>query len=176
MRNVPGRAFALTTALGVLPRAAHAQAVPASQPPTTETRSEPAPAPSTPKSQEVVPSKAPERQTSLDPKRTELAPVGRTTFDIDPLADSAMIAVSLGFAGTLEAINSTGEIRPQQIAPNFDTANLVGIDRSAVNQPPDPDARSRSTLALGVAAAYAVVDPILSGVREHNVQTRSEER
>jgi undecaprenyl-diphosphatase len=120
---------------------------------------------------EVVPSKAPERQTSLDPQRVEAAPKGRTTFDIDPVADSAMIAVSLGFYGTLEAINSTGEIRPQQIAPNFDTNHLVAIDRGAVTQTPDPSARSRSTIGLGIAAAYAVIDPILSGVRERNVQT-----
>jgi len=82
-----------------------------------------------------------------------------------------MIAVSLGFAGTLELVNSTGEIRPQQIDKKFDTANLVRIDRGAVNQTPDSKAGSRSTIGLGIAAAYAVMDPILSGVREKSVQT-----
>ncbi|HKO48828.1 MAG TPA: phosphatase PAP2 family protein [Polyangiaceae bacterium] len=120
---------------------------------------------------EVVPSKAPERKVSLDPKQSEPAPPGRTTFDIDPVADSAMIAVSLGFAGTLELINSTGEIRPQQIAPNFNTSNLIGIDRFAVTRQPTPSAGTTSSAAVIVALAYAVIDPVLSGVREKSVQT-----
>jgi hypothetical protein len=179
MRTRKGRAFVFTIALGALglPAEASAQA-PSDQAPapadaapaSTDPDAGPAPAEPSHKS-EVVPSKAPERQTSLDPKRAEAAPKGRTTFDIDPIADSAMIGVSLGFYATLEAINSTGEIRPQQIAPNFDTHNLIGIDRSAVTQTPDPDARSRSTIGMGIAAAYAIIDPILSGVREQSVQT-----
>ena len=119
----------------------------------------------------VLPSKAPERSVSLDPKQSVLAPAGRTTFDIDPIADSAMIGVSLGFAGMLEAINSTGEIRPQQISPDFDSSQLIWIDRHAATAAPDPKASGRSTIGLGVAVAFAVVDPILSGVREKSVQT-----
>lgn len=177
------RALALSTAFGALamgPRITRAQAVTDSQPAPAEaapeaqtTAAAPPEVPATqdPPKAEVVPTKAPERQTSLHPERVEVAPAGRTTFDIDPVADSAMIAVSLGFYGTLETINSTGEIRPQQIAPNFDTNNLIGIDRGAVTQTPDPSARSRSTMGLGIAAAYAIIDPILSGVRERNVQT-----
>src|SRR6478609_3228526 len=167
-----GRALALTTAFAALlvaPGMAHAQELPEAQPPTDEVAAAVAAAPEPPKTE--VPPKAPERQHSLDPKRVEVAPPGRTTFDIDPFADSAMIAVSLGFAGMLQLINSTGEIRPQQIAPNFDTANLIGIDRGAVTQTPDPKASGRSSIAFGVAAAYAVLDPILSGVREQSVQT-----
>jgi membrane-associated phospholipid phosphatase len=184
MAKLHGTALALFAALGACaagPRVAHAQTAvdsppaptdraPESRAPSVAAPSEPAATPE-PTQAEVVPSKAPERQTSLDPQRTEEAPKGRTTFDIDPFVDSAMIAVSLGFYGTLETINSTGEIRPQQIDPNFDTNNLIGIDRGAVTQTPDPSARSRSTIGLGIAAAYAVLDPILSGVREHNVQT-----
>ncbi|HYP99265.1 MAG TPA: phosphatase PAP2 family protein [Polyangiaceae bacterium] len=194
MPMISARAFALTTVFGALsaaPDLAYAQGLSESQPPAAETPPEPATAPSAapptqsptpavanesaatsdaPKA-EVVPTKAPERQHSLDPKRAEVAPAGRTTFDIDPFADSAMIAVSLGFAGMLELVNSTGEIRPQQIAPNFNAANLIGIDRGAATQTPDPKASGRSSIALGVAAAYAVIDPILSGVREQNVQT-----
>src|SRR5687768_5838508 len=76
----------------------------------------------------VVPPKASERKTSLEPTRAEPGPTGRVTFQADPIADSAIIVVSLGSAGVLELINSTGEIRPQQIAPNFKPSNLIWID------------------------------------------------
>ncbi|HYP74847.1 MAG TPA: phosphatase PAP2 family protein [Polyangiaceae bacterium] len=192
MPTFHGRALALTIAFGSLvlpPRGAHAEDAPAPQVAPTQTPGEPAAeakptteaaasetanetgAPAAAAKAEVVPSKAPERQVSLNPQQSALAPAGRTTFDIDPVADSAMIAVSLGFAGTLQLINSTGEIRPQQIDPKFDTANLVRIDRGAVTQTPDSKAGARSSLALGVTLAYAVIDPILSGVREQSVQT-----
>ena len=172
------RALALTTAFGALslaPETAHAeeppqatvaaQEPPPAQDPPSQPEAAPAPKP------EVVPGHAPERQVSLEPKQAELPPKGRVTFDIDPIADGAMIAVSLGFAGTLALVNSTGEIRPQQIDPNFDTSKLIWIDRGAVTQTPDPHASSYSTIGLGVAVAYAMVDPILSGVREQSVQT-----
>jgi membrane-associated phospholipid phosphatase len=120
---------------------------------------------------ETAPSKAPERKVSLEPKAVQPAPAGRMTFDIDPVADSAMIAVSLGFAGTLELINSTGEIRPQQIAPGFQRTSLFFIDRSAVAQTPDPKAGGYSTIGLGAAVAFAFVDPFLSTFREHSRQT-----
>jgi membrane-associated phospholipid phosphatase len=161
MPTLHGRALALTltTALGALafaPRTARAD-----DPPKPESAAPP----------EVQPSKAPERQVSLEPKQSEVAPSGRTTFDIDPIADSAMIAVSLGFAGTLELINSTGEIRPQQIDKSFDRSQLIWIDRGAATQTPDPNAGRYSTIGLGLAVAYAVIDPIMSGVREKSVQT-----
>ena len=122
-------------------------------------------------SKEVELPKAEQRTSSLDPKAAATPTVGRTTFDIDPIADSAMIAVSLGFAGMLELINSTGEIRPQQIAPNFDPNSLIWIDRSAAKRTPDPHAGTYSTFGLGAAVAFAFVDPVLSGVRENSVQT-----
>jgi len=121
--------------------------------------------------QEVSPPKDPERKVTLEPKVAEPATRGRVTFDIDPVADISMIAVSLSFAGTLELINSTGEIRPQQIASNFNRSQLFAIDRSAVNQTPDPKAGTYSTIGLGVAIAMAATDPIMSGYREHSVQT-----
>lgn len=181
MPTLHGRALALTTALGALalrPGTARAQEPPqpaqeataqpeAAAPEAPEPEAAPKAAPKT----EVVPSQAPERKVSLEPKHSELPPKGRITFDIDPIADGAMIAVSLGFAGTLQAIYSTGEITPQQISPNFDTSSLIAIDRGAVTQTPDPSARTTSTVAQGVALAYALVDPILSGVREQSVQT-----
>ncbi len=122
-------------------------------------------------SDDIQPSKDKERKVSLEPKAAEAPPVGRVTFDIDPFADSAMIAVSLGFAGTLELINSTGEIRPQQIAQPFDRSQLFFLDRPAVAQTPDPRAGTYSTIGLGAAVAFAFVDPVLSGIREKSVQT-----
>jgi membrane-associated phospholipid phosphatase len=118
----------------------------------------------------VVPAKAQERKGSLEPLVAE-NPEERVTFQSDPIADGAIIVVSLGSAGVLELINSTGEIRPQQIAENFDHDNLIAIDRAAVDQTPSKSAGSLSTLGLGAAAAFAVLDPVLTGVREQNVQS-----
>ena len=128
-------------------------------------------APKTATTEEVAPPKDPERQSDLVPKAAEPRPAGRVTFDIDPVADIGIIAVSLGFAGVLDLINSTGEIRPQQIAPNFDRSKLIGIDRGAVSQTPDPNASGYSNIGMGAAVAFAFVDPILSGFRESSVQT-----
>lgn len=119
----------------------------------------------------VVPPKAQERKVSLQPQAAEPKPTGLVTFQADPIADSAIIVVSLGSAGVLEQINSTGEIRPQQIAPNFDKNNLIWIDRNAVTEKPHPRAGTYSNVGLALVAAYAVIDPIWSGVREQSVQT-----
>ena len=159
----------LMTALAVVPARAEepppAQAAPAAD--AADAQPAPAPAPKP----DVVPPKAAERKVSLEPKLAEKPSPGRVTFDIDPFADSALIGVSLAFAGTLELVNSTGEIRPQQIAPNFDRSQLLGIDRAAVNQTPDPKASGYSTLGLTAALAFAAVDPVVSGIREKSVQT-----
>ncbi len=122
-------------------------------------------------SQEVVPTTSHERKSSIEPEAAEAVMPGRSTFDIDPFADSAMIAVSLGFAGTLELINSTGEIRPQQVPQNFDSSSLIWIDRGAARRTPDSKAGGYSTIGLGAAVAFAFIDPVLSGVREKSVQT-----
>jgi membrane-associated phospholipid phosphatase len=119
---------------------------------------------------EVVPAKAQERKRTLEPQVAK-NPEVRVTFQSDPIADGAIVVVSLGTAGVLELINSTGEIRPQQIAPGFDHNQLVSIDRAAVEQTPSKSAGSLSNLGLGAAAAFAVVDPVLTGVREHDVQS-----
>ena len=97
-------------------------------------------------------------------------PLKHRTFDIDPIADGAVIGVSLGFALLLDQVAATGEITPQQISPNFDNSKLLGIDRVAVTQTVDSHASMYSNLGLYLAAAYAVVDPFLSGYREHSVQ------
>ena len=117
--------FALLVASqGLLTKSAQAEEPPAQPAPATRAPVDPHAAPVTPPDpaaaakQDIAPAKAAERTVSLEPKISEAAPTGRMTFDIDPVADSGMIAVSLGFAGTLELINSTGEIRPQQIRPS----------------------------------------------------------
>ena len=118
----------------------------------------------------VVPQSSPERRQTLQPKVAEAKPAGRIAFQSDPIADGCIILVSLGSAGVLELINSTGEIRPQQIAPTFDRRNLIWIDRAAVNTKVDSSATPISNVGLGLAGAYALVDPVLSGVRERSVQ------
>ena len=90
---------------------------------------------------------------------------------VDPIADTGLIVSSLGFAAILELINSTGEIRPQQIASNFDRNQLLGVDRASITATPSKSAGSFSNLGLGAAVAFAFIDPVLSGVREKSVQT-----
>jgi membrane-associated phospholipid phosphatase len=142
-----------------------ATTAPADAPIVTPAAAEPvAPAP-------VVPSKDPERKTSLEPKAAEARAPGRLTFDVDPFADGSIIAVSLGFAFVLDQINATGEIRPQQISPEFERSQLLGIDRVAIDNPPDESAAARANLGLFIGVGFAVADPILSGMRENNVQT-----
>lgn len=120
---------------------------------------------------EVNPPADPERKESVEPKPALPPPPGRTKFDSDPIADGAIIAVSFGFAGILDLINSTGEVRPQQISPTFDRSHLLGIDRGAVSQTIDPNAATYSNVGLFTAIAFAAVDPVLSAVREQDVQT-----
>jgi len=129
------------------------------------------PAPKTVAVAQVVPARAPERKVSLEPQAAEVKPAGRVTFQSDPIADGAIIVVSLGSAGLLELINSTGEIRPQQIAPDFDRNQLIWIDRAAVNNTIHPSAGTLSNVGLGLAGLYAALDPVFSGIREQSVQT-----
>ena len=84
-------------------------------------------------------------------------------FTIDPVVDGVLVVGGAGFAEMLSLILATGEIRPQ--APG-DPNKLLSIDRGAVTQTIDPNAGTYSTYGLYAAIAYAVVDPILSGVRD----------
>lgn len=99
------------------------------------------------------------------------APPTKPLFSVSPVTDTAVIAVSTGFAGLLDLIMTTGEVRPQQISPTFQTEHLLGIDRVAVNQHVDPNARTFSNLGLGLALSYALIDPISTGVRERSAKT-----
>jgi hypothetical protein len=84
-------------------------------------------------------------------------------FTIDPVVDGVLVAGGIGFAEMLSLILSTGEIRPTQPG-NPDV--LLSIDRGAVTQTIDPNAGTRSTVGLYAAYGYALLDPILSGVRD----------
>jgi undecaprenyl-diphosphatase len=173
MRGVksPPLALLLGIALTTVASVAGAQEPTPPPAPPASSASEPAKAPATATTEEVLPVKDPERRGSIEPKAAEPRPEGRVTFDVDPVADGAIVAVSLGFAGVLDLINSTGEVRPQQIAPNFDRSKLISIDRGAVSQTPDPNASTYSNIGLFAALSYSVIDPVLSGFRESSVQT-----
>ena len=155
---------AATTAWAQEPKAPPPAPVPAAPNPDGK-------APATATAEEVLPPKDPERKGSLEPKAAVPIPEGRVTFDVDPVADGAVVAVSLGFAGVLDLVNSTGEIRPQQIAPNFDRSKLIAIDRGAISQTTDSKASGYSNIGLFAAVSFAFVDPVISGFRESNVQT-----
>ncbi|HEY6080922.1 MAG TPA: phosphatase PAP2 family protein [Polyangiaceae bacterium] len=96
---------------------------------------------------------------------------GRSTFAIDPIADSAIIGISAGFAIVLDRLKSTGEIRPQQISSDFDRNKLLAIDRPVVTATHHASADTWSNVGSGIAVVYAVVDPLLSAYREQSLQT-----
>jgi undecaprenyl-diphosphatase len=84
-------------------------------------------------------------------------------FTIDPVVDGLLIVGGATFAELLSLIVSTGEIQPTKPGdPNV----LLSIDRVAVTQTIDPNAGTRSTVGVYTAYAYAILDPILSGVRD----------
>lgn len=119
----------------------------------------------------VAPPQSRQREVSLEPRPAEPLSRGRTTFDIDPLADGAIIGISFGFAFVLNQLKSTGEIRAQQIAPDFDRSNLLAIDRAAVTRGHDASARTWSNVGVTTAIVFAAVDPVLSAYREGSLQT-----
>jgi membrane-associated phospholipid phosphatase len=119
----------------------------------------------------IVPARSPERQVSIEPEVAEPKAPGRATFDIDPIADSAIIGISAGFALVLDQLKSTGEIRPQQIARDFDHNNLLRIDRPVVTAPHHSSAGTWSNVGSTAAIVFAAVDPVLSAYREQNLQT-----
>jgi PAP2 superfamily len=84
-------------------------------------------------------------------------------FTIDPVVDGVLIVGGTGFAEILSRILSTGEIEP--VAPG-NPNRLLSIDRVAVTQTIDPHAGTYSNYGLWAAYGYAVLDPIVSGVRD----------
>jgi membrane-associated phospholipid phosphatase len=98
-----------------------------------------------------------------DPTREAVPRLGDGEhFVIDPVVDGVLIAGGVGFTGMLGLVLSTGEIRP---VPPGSPDNLLSIDRTAVTQTIDPDANLYSNIGLYTAYGYALLDPILSGVR-----------
>lgn len=110
-----------------------------------------------------------ERRTDPIPKPIE-APETKIAFEAEPVRDLAIIAIAAGFAGVLDLVNGTGEIRPQEISSTFDRSQLLGIDRGALSQNVDSSAGPISNVILGAAVGFAILDPVLDGFREHNVQ------
>jgi membrane-associated phospholipid phosphatase len=138
----------------------------------TEPAAQPPPQTNPAKPESGVPVAAPhseDRATGLEPKAVEPAPA-KISFAADPIADGGIIIAAGTFAFLLEQINGTGEIRPQQISPNFDRSHLLGIDRGAVDQKVDQASLTNSNIGLFAAIGFAVADPILTGVREKHVQ------
>jgi len=112
-------------------------------------------------------STAPAAPASSTPANAPSSP----KFHVEPITDVAIVAINAGFAGLLDLVVGTGELRPQQISSSFDSSKLLGIDRGAISQHVDPNAGTYSTIGLGVAVGYALLDPIASGFREKSVQT-----
>jgi membrane-associated phospholipid phosphatase len=83
-------------------------------------------------------------------------------FTIDPVVDGVLIAGGVGFTYLLGLVLSTGEIQP---VPPGESSKLLSIDRVAVTQTIDPNADLYSNIGLYTAYGYALLDPILSGVR-----------
>jgi membrane-associated phospholipid phosphatase len=90
------------------------------------------------------------------------APPRYTTFVADPVADGAILSLSVGVTVLSEAILRTGEIVPQQPQP---TSRLLAIDRGVVNANHDPNWAVVSDVAYGSSFAFAALDPVLTGVR-----------
>ncbi len=132
---------------------------------------EPVATPAAPAAPTVAPPQSRQREVSLEPKAAEPLVPGRTTFDIDPIADGAIIGISFGFSFVLNQIKSTGEIRAQQIAPDFDPDDLLAIDRAAVTAKHHDSARVWSNIGSTTAVVFGAIDPLLSAYREGSLQT-----
>lgn len=118
----------------------------------------------------VAPVHSEERADTIIPKAAEPPPPGHSTFAVDPIGDGAIIVGATTFAGILDLINGTGEVRPQQIAPSFDRSHLLGIDRGAISQTVDSNAKLYSNIGIIAAGVFAAIDPIATGFRESSVQ------
>lgn len=84
-------------------------------------------------------------------------------FVVDPVLDGVVIVGGAGFSALLGLVLSSGEITAYQ---PLNTNNLLSFDRGAVTQTIDPNAASYSNIGLYTAVGFAVLDPILSGLRD----------
>jgi undecaprenyl-diphosphatase len=146
--------------------ASAAAAAPAPPPVSTQAPTA-APAPATSTSEPIEPPNDPRRKSEVIPAPVQKSASGQAIrFEADPIGDGALLLATIGFAGTLELVLSTGEIRPQQIDPNFNTSSLLGIDRGAISQHIDLHAGTYSTIGLAGAIVFAALDPVLTGFRD----------
>jgi undecaprenyl-diphosphatase len=77
-------------------------------------------------------------------------------YDVSPVVDGAVVAVTGGFALLSEMIVRTGELRPQD---PVDPANLLAIDRGiATAEEVESSGHTLSNVTLALTAAYAVFD------------------
>jgi undecaprenyl-diphosphatase len=112
------------------------------------------------------------RSETLEPKPVYLPPtLNGSRLQADPIADGAMLSIAIGFAGLSTVILSTGEIRPQQISSTFTSSQLLGIDRIAVTQTVDPNAKTLANIGLYAAIGYTLIDTIATGFREGSKQS-----
>jgi undecaprenyl-diphosphatase len=82
---------------------------------------------------------------------------------VEPIADAAVLSLTLGVAGLSEAIIGTGEITPQQ--PNPD-ADFLSIDRASINKTPIAGWGTVSNIGLGSALVFAALDPVQTAIRD----------
>jgi membrane-associated phospholipid phosphatase len=85
-------------------------------------------------------------------------------FTVDPVADGVIVGAGVGFSALLGDVLGTGELRPA--TPTGDASILLPFDRIAVTQTVDPNASLYSNVGLWVATGFAVLDPVLSGLRD----------
>jgi len=85
-------------------------------------------------------------------------------FTVDPVVDGVLVASGVGFSALLGDVLTTGELRPA--TPAGDSSILLPFDRVAVTQTIDPNASTYSNIGLWVATGFAVLDPVLSGLRD----------
>lgn len=168
MRSRSFSAASLGVMLVLAASSAHADDAP---PPPTPAPTTPSAAPTDPPpapepKPTVVPPEAESRKEDLTPRPAEPPPSPRIRFTADPVGDTGIIVLATAFTLLSNEILSTGEIRPQQISPNFKLSSLLGIDRVAVRQKLDSNAGTYSNLGLIAAATYAVTDTVLDIFRE----------
>jgi len=94
--------------------------------------------------------------------RAQSAPADvRPRYRIDPVADPALVAASLGFAVLSEAVIHSGELAVVTPGP---TSRILGIDRwVAERDGPLAGSDLTSTLAVGALMAWGVADSALTG-------------
>jgi undecaprenyl-diphosphatase len=84
-------------------------------------------------------------------------------FRVDPVTDTTVIALSVGFAGLNDVILSTGEIKPQRPG---DPNALIPLDRAVARSTFHKSARTTSSIGLFAAVGFAVLDPLLTWHRD----------